>query len=600
MSAKNDLGLVPHWDLSNVYPELESKELKSAFKKIKAYLEKHHIDKSAEGAAVSDPKKLAGILEGALKLFNAAIRLGGTVEAYIYSFVSTDSYNALAKRLLSEYEQLDVRLQKQHTQFQGWMGTVADLLPEALKDSEEVKAHAFYLQETAEQSKYLMSSLEEQLAAELNLSGANAWGKLQGTVTSQLTVEFESDGETEKLPMPALINLRTHPDPEVRKRAYEAESAAWKGVEEPLAAALNGIKGTVNTLNRRRGREDALHSSIDQARIDRPTLEAMLGAMKDSFPTFRKYLKAKAKRLGKKKLPWWDLFAPTGELSRRFSFPEARDFIIEQFGNFSPDLATFAKRAFDNNWIDAEQRDGKRGGAFCMSVPAVDESRILCNFDGSLDLVFTIAHELGHGFHNDCLVGKTELQTITPMTLAETASIMCETIVFEAALAEAISPQERLAILEADLISDTQVIVDIYSRYLFEKEIFERRAEAELSADDFSEIMVRAQKATYGDGLDEEHLQKYMWTWKPHYYSANLSFYNYPYAFGLLFAIGLYAIYQDRGVDFVPDYKGLLASTGEANAADLAARFGIDIRSKDFWAASLGVIGNRIDMYLEL
>jgi oligoendopeptidase F len=237
-----------------------------------------------------------------------------------------------------------------------------------------------------------------------------------------------------------------------------------------------------------------------------------------------------------------------------------------------------------------------------MGVPGVKESRVLCNFDGSLDQVSTIAHELGHAFHNQCAyqAGKTELQQDTPMTLAETASIMCETIVMEAVLAQTTDPQEELAVLETRLIGDAQVIVDIYSRYLFEKEVFERRAEAELSADELCEIMERAQKATYGDGLDENHLHKYMWTWKPHYYFAGLSFYNFPYSFGLLFGTGLYAIYQQRGEAFVEDYQNLLASTGEAPAADLAARFGIDIRSRKFWEDSLGVIARKIDRYCEI
>jgi pepF/M3 family oligoendopeptidase len=495
-----------------------------------------------------------------------------------------------------------VKLDQVEIKTRAWIGSVASRLPELLGLDKSVQAHSFYLKEAAEQSKYLMSPAEETLASELNLSGGNAWSKLQGTVTSQLSVDFELNGKVQKLPMPALINMRSHPDEDVRRRGYEAENKAWDTVKEPLAAAMNGIKGEVSTLNRHRGRKDALHSAIDIARIDRATLEAMLEAMHDSFPMFRRYFKAKAARLGTEKLPWWNLYAPIGESKTSFKFEEARDFILNHFGGFSPDLKSFAERAFAHNWIDAEQRDGKRGGAFCMDVPGVGESRILCNFDGSLDQVSTLAHELGHGFHNDCMVkaGKTELQKITPMTLAETASIMCETIVTSAALKLAKSPQDELAILETQLIGDSQVIVDIYSRYLFEKEVFERREKSELSADELCEIMEKAQKATFGDGLDERYLQKWMWTWKPHYYSSGLSFYNFPYAFGLLFATGLYAIYQQRGPSFVDDYKNLLASTGEGSAAELAARFGIDLRTKAFWQGSLKIIESRVDRYCEI
>jgi len=592
----------PRWDLSNVYPGLESKEFKAAIAQVEqqiAEMETFFAEKIAVTGSETDSAELAKIAGEMIERFNQLAELAWTVNAYISSFVTTDSFNQLAKKLDSEFDMLMVRVQKLGVQSQAWVGKIASKIPEVVKLSAEAAAHAFYLRETAEQSKYLMSQAEEALAAELALSSSNLWSKLQGTVTSQMTVDFELDGKTQKLPMPALINLRSHPDADVRRRAYEAEMAAWEAIKEPLAAAMNGIKGTVNTLNRHRGRTDAVHSSIDAARIDRPTLEAMLSAMEDSFPMFRRYFLAKAKKLGKDKLAWYDLFAPMGKTDTVYSWEQAREFILTNFAGFAPELEALARRAFDNHWIDAEMRSGKRGGAFCMGLEAVKESRILCNFDGSLDQVSTIAHELGHAFHNECAfaAGKTVLQQDTPMTLAETASIMCETIISQAVLAQAGSDEERLAILEIALNNASQVIVDIYSRYLFEKEVFERREKSELSAEDLSEIMERAQRATYGEGLDEKLLHKYMWTWKPHYYYAGLSFYNYPYAFGLLFGTGLYAIYQQKGAAFVPDYINLLASTGEATAADLAARFGIDIRTKKFWADSLAIIGKQIEQY---
>jgi len=537
-----------------------------------------------------------------LEHLNALYLLVNKLRSYIHSFISTDSFNMDAKRIYSEFEMLLVCMRVHEVTLNRWVGSLSEMLPDIIALNPVCRAHSFYLSKTAEQSKYLMSDAEESLAAELSLSGASAWNKLQGTVTSQLTVEIELDDEIKALAMPALINLRSHPDEEVRKRAYIIEIASWKKNREPLASALNGIKGTVNTINRHRRREDALHAALDSARIDRQTLQVLLDAMADSFPDFRRYFIAKASRLGKEKLAWWDLFAPLGKTTNNFSYTQARTFILEQFGKFSQDLETFARRAFEHNWVDAEQRVGKRGGAFCMAIPGVNESRVLCNFDGSLDQVFTIAHELGHAYHNECRfrAGKTELQRITPMTLAETASIFCETIMNEAILQQVTNPEEELAILEQSLIGDAQVVVDIYSRYLFEKEVFQRREKAELSADELCEIMERAQKSTYGDGLDERYLHKYMWTWKPHYYYPGLSFYNFPYTFGMLFGTGLYAIYQDRGESFIPDYIDLLAGTGEATPGELAARFDIDIRKQDFWEGSLGLIRQRIDRYCNL
>ena len=595
----------PRWDLTNVYPSLESDEFKAAvdeFKKQAADIGDYFVEVVQKTDVNTPPDQLSPIVSEVVDRFNAAYELSGKIAPYIYSFVSTNSRDKLAARADSEFERAYLPIQNLYVQLKGWLGKIAPALDKTFEHGASAKAHAFMLKEAADQSKYLMSESEEALAAELSLSGGNAWNKLRSKTVSQVTVDFELDGEMQKLPAPALINLRTHADEDVRRRGYEAENKAWASVEETLAACLNGVKGEVITLNKRRGREDALHASLEGARIDRDTLNAMLGAMKDSFPMFQRYFNHKAKLIGKEKLAWWDLYAPVGKTDTRYTYEEARDFILDAFEKFSPELRSFSERAFDNNWIDAEMREGKSSNGFCMGVAGVKESRIFINFDGSQDQLSTIAHELGHAFHNECAwqFGKTPLQKITPMTLAETASTFCETIVTEAVLEQVTDPQEELAILESVLNGAAGVVVDIYSRFLFEKEVFERREKAELSVDEINEIMERSQKAAYGDGLDERYLQKYMWTWKPHYYYIERSFYNYPYAFGLLFATGLYAIYKQRGTEFVDEYKALLASTGEATAADLAARFGIDITTRKFWEDSLAIIGKQVDRYCEL
>ena len=595
----------PRWDLTNVYPSLESDEFKAAvdkFKKRAADIGDYFVEVVQKADVITPPEQLGPIVSEVVDRFNSVYDLAGTINPYITSFTTTDSRNKLAARIESEFEQAYLPLRNLYVQFQGWLGEIAPALDKSFEHGASAKAHAFMLKEAADQSKYLMSESEETLAAELSLSGGNAFSKLRSKTVSQVTVDFELDGEMQKMPAPALINLRTHADEDVRRRGYEAENKAWKSVEETLAACLNGVKGEVITLNKRRGREDALHSSLEAARIDRDTLNAMLGAMEASFPMFRRYFKHKAKLIGKERLAWWDIFAPVGKVDTRYTYGEARDFILDAFEKFSPELSTFAKRAFDHNWIDAEMREGKSSNGFCMGVDGAKESRIFINFDGSQNQLSTIAHELGHAFHNECAwqFDKTPLQQITPVTLAETASTFCETIVTEAVLEQVTDPQEELAILEGQLNKAAETNVDIYSRFLFEKEIFERREKAELSADEINEIMERSQKAAYDDGLDEHYLQKYMWTWKPHYYYTDLSFYNYPYAFGLLFSTGLYAIYKQRGTEFVDEYKSLLASTGEANATDLAARFGIDITTRKFWEDSLAIIGKQVDRYCEL
>jgi pepF/M3 family oligoendopeptidase len=492
-----------------------------------------------------------------------------------------------------------VRFRKVYVPFEAWVGSLAPVLDELATRGPTVREHRQALQDIADESRFMMSIELEALAAELVMSGGGIMRKLHERVTSQLKMPFERDGKVEDLPMTVIRNLANDPDEDVRRRAYEAELEGWERIREPVAFALNCVKGTAITLARRRGYEDVLHWTLEADRMDHATLDALMGAMRDAFPSFRRYFANKAGRLGKKRMAWWDLFAPVGSVELKYTWSETVSFVLEQFATFSGDLADFAKRAFDRHWIDAEPRDGKIGGAFHMSVAKVEESRILCNFDGSFDQLSTIAHELGHGFHSYSQNGLPMLRRGSSGGLAETASIFCETIVTNAAI-DAADPASQLGILENQLMNAAQVIVDISSRFIFESEVVKRRAESELSADDFCEMMLDAQRQTYGDGLDQDYLHPYMWLLKPHYYEHSYNFYNFPYAFGLLFGLGVYAIYEREGSAFVPRYKELLRSTGEGKAADLAARYGIDLRSKQFWADSIKVLEAQIDRYCAL
>jgi oligoendopeptidase F len=317
-----------------------------------------------------------------------------------------------------------------------------------------------------------------------------------------------------------------------------------------------------------------------------------------SFPAFRRYLRTKARLLGHgdKGLPWWDLFAPVGDAeTNAVTWEQAVDHVERAFASYSPNLAALARRAFAERWVDAEAHDGKRGGAFCMPVRG-DERRVLLNFSGTFDGVSTLAHELGHAYHNTNLADRTPLQRQTPMALAETASIFCETILVQAGLAASEgNPAARLALLDTDLTGAAQVVIDIHSRFLFEKRVFETRADHTLSVSELNDFMTDAQLATYGEGLDPDALHPYMWAVKPHYYG--MAYYNWPYTFGLLFGIGLYASYLAEPDRFRLGYDDLLSATGLGNAAELAARFGIDIRDEAFWTASLDVLRGRIDDY---
>ena len=599
---------LPRWDMTPVFPSLESSEFAQGFSdvvrqidELGAFFDAEHIggQNDATEAAPSDERTIRR-LESAIERLNATIQSYRTLSAYISAFVTTNTRDALAQARYSELQRHSVRLSQLNTRFTAWVGTLD--VEALIAQSGMAREHAFALRKAKTSATHLMSPAEEALSAELNLTGGAAWGKLHGNVTSQLGVPLEIDGEMRETPMSVVRTLAFEADRDVRRRAYEAELAGWERVSVPLAAALNSIKGQVNVVTARRGWATPLDAALFDAHIDEPTLDAMLGAAREYFPVFRRYLKAKAHALGLQQLTWYDLFAPVAEGNKAWSYEEANRFIVEQFGMFTPRLSAFAARAFRENWIDAEPRPGKQDGAYCMWVQK-DESRVFANYKPAFGGMSTLAHELGHGYHNMLLAGRTMLQRDTPMTLAETASIFCETIVRNAALAEAERDNDttsQIEILEASLQGSCQVVVDITSRFLLEQGVFEKRRERELSVDELNALMLDAQRQTYGDGLDADALHPYMWAMKPHYYSAGRSYYNFPYMFGLLFGLGLYARYQQEGDSFTARYDDLLASTGLDDAATLAQRFGIDIRDGAFWRASLDLIRAAVERFEKL
>src|SRR6056297_2805925 len=451
-----------------------------------------------------------------------------------------------------------------------------------------------------EKSEYLLSKNEEEIIAEMKQTGSSAWAKLQEKLTSTLQVTIEVEGETKELPLPVVRNLAYKKDPEIRKKAYQAELDSYKKIEKGVAAALNGIKGEVVTINQRRGYSSPLEEALINSRLNKETLQALLEAIEDKLYIFRDFYKTKAKILGHKNgLPFYDLFAPLGEIEMEFSYQEARDFIISNIKEFSPDMADLYLTAFQNNWIDAEPRNGKRGGAFCYNIHPIKESRILSNFTGVFSDVTTLAHELGHAYHGHCLEEESILNSDYPMPLAETASIFSERIVTEAALEKG-DKDQVFSILENFISSSGQVIVDIYSRFTFEKNLFEQRNDSSLSTEELKELMIDAQKKAYGDGLDHEYLHPYMWLNKPHYYSAGNNYYNFPYAFGLLFGLGVYALSKKSDDDFMVKYNNLLKATGKNKIKEVAKMVDIDVQSKVFWLSSLKVIEKNIERFNEL
>lgn len=592
---------LPHWDLSNIYSGLESDDYESDIKKLEkmlgdvlAFYDANNIRRLTDTPAAS--AEIAETLETVIARESELRLLATNLDHYVYCHYATDSRDPIASREYSRNDKLQAEWAKLGQRQRAWIGSLESILDELCALRPGLEQYRFFCHLCVRASRFMMSEELEALAAELSLDGAQAFSKLQSTLTSQLRVSMQRNGQNREYPISVVRNLCTDADPAVREAAYHAELKGWESIAPAVGASLNAIKGSSLTLARRRGRDSVVAAAAEANRIDEQTLDAMMSSIRESFPVFRRYLKSKAKRIGKETLAWWDLFAPVGSSDMHFSWGQARDFLADKFGEFSDELREFACHAIDQGWVDAEPREGKNGGGFCIGIPGNEESRVLVNFDGGLDQLFTLAHELGHAYHNHCQRGLNVVSKGSPSTLAETASIFCETLVCEATLASA-NAETQLSILESQVSGATQVCLDISSRFLFENAVFEKRGDATLSSDELCDLMRWAQKETYADSVDPSTYHPYMWVWKPHYYSPGSNFYNFPYAFGHLFGLGLYALYKEEGDSFIPRYKELLRNTDMDYAAPLAAKFGIDITTPDFWRKSLGMIEEQVARY---
>lgn len=469
---------------------------------------------------------------------------------------------------------------------------------QAVIDSDELlKEHEFYLNNIKESAKYTLSPEVENAISLYEISGSSAWSDLQSYLTATVPVEYEGGTTT----LSDIRNKAYDPDPAVRKSAYEAELKAYDRIKDGIAFSLNSIKMEVLSHCQLRGYESPLDETLKQAHMKKETLDALLGAMDEYLPKFWEYMKAKAKLLGYENgLPFYEMFAPLEGNDKVYTTQDAKDFLVELFSTFDQEETDMIARAFDESWIDFYPHEGKVGGAFCAEMPTIKESRILTNYDGTLGDIVTLAHELGHAFHNHCLRDNSILNLDVSMPVAETASTFNEVVAMNAAIKAETDPIARRALIESQLSDANQIICDIYSRYLFETAVFENREKEFMFADQLCEIMLEAQKKAYGDGLDHSCLHPYMWACKSHYYSGNLSFYNFPYAFGGLFSRGLYAKYLEEGPSFVPLYKKLLKATGTTTVEGAAAVAGIDLTDKNFWRASLQILADEIDEFIEL
>ncbi|MEN8160574.1 MAG: M3 family oligoendopeptidase [Myxococcota bacterium] len=514
---------------------------------------------------------------------------------------AADARDAVVQRETASASAATAELEKVFVSVRAAVRDVEDGAFEALLDDEHLRPCRYFLERLRQRARLSMDRDQEALAAELAVTGIGAWGRLYDTVSGKLTFELAVPGRApERLPVAATRSLLEHPDPVTRRAALEGANAAWERVSDTLAACLNAIAGTRHTLYARRGVGHFLEPAAFDSGIATSTLDAMLSTVRERFGVGRRYLRGKARCYGQERLGFQDLLAPLpSEPAGAISWDAAREQVAAAFRELSGELADFAEHAFARRWIDYRPRDGKRPGGFCSSSSVIGESRIFMTYRDTLGDVSTLAHELGHAFHSWVMRDMRPWSRRYPMTLAETASTFAEQLVTDAVLAREDVPAEaRATMLDARAQDGATFLLNIPTRFDFERAFYEERREGEVGVDRLKELMLDAQRAVYGDALDPEQLDPWFWASKLHFYISGLSFYNFPYTFGYLFSMGLFARARREGPDFVPRYEALLRETGSATAEEVARNaLGIELGGPEFWNESIDLVEAAVDRF---
>lgn len=589
----------PRWDLESIFPGLDSSERTDSLRGISDAIAE--LDARLTLAESLDRENLAEVipaLEQALEYHDAVLGLSKPHRNYLICLADDDIRNTAAQQALSELDLILSRHVVLVSRLTAWIGSLD--VAAIVEASEGARDHEFLLCNAHEQAVHLMHPLQEEIAAELNLAGGIAWEQMYVAIWNQMETTIEhDDGHQETIPVSELGKYYVDTDRDARRRAGEAETAAYRHWEAPLTAALNGVKGFQLALARRRGWGSVLDLTLSDNHIDRATLDAMHGAAVKIFPDFRRFMLAKAGLLGLDRMASWDFRAPVVEVPAGWPWERAFRFVVEQFATYSPELENLAKQAIEKRWIDVAPRAGKGDGGYSAAVGGGD-SRILLNFVPGFDWTSVLAHELGHAYHNRVRGRRNPWSRYTtPLVLAETASTFCERIVCKGALQDA-PEDERLEILSISLTDATIMIPGVYRSYLFEQQVFDRRSKGNLTAEEFEQISAKTRRSVFLDAIDYHPDDTHSWASTIHYYLEARPFYSYPYMFGLLFSLGLFARYEADPDSFRPAFDDFLTHTGDADAATLAARFDVDIRREQFWESSLDLIRRDIDTFVDL
>jgi oligoendopeptidase F len=590
------------WDLDSIFPggshspQLEQRlnELKKQSNDYHQLIDQWIPEKDSNYQELLKILSLQGIISNGFAQCNS----------FINALSSADTADKKAKTLSGDLYALLPAIQLAETIFTKKLTNISDTEWQHLLSLENVKNIAFRLNEIRRDGKKLLSEQEEHIINTLSLDGLNAWSSHYDTIVASVSIPFKEKDQTTTLLSAgqAFNRMMSDPDQAVRAELFSAWENVWKEKSPLLADTLNHLDGFRLSQYHLHGVTDFLEEPLNYNRMQKETLDVMWATIQKNKQPFIDYLTRKAQLFGKEKMDWQDQDAPIvlGDLKEKsFSFDEAASFILENFEKFSPKMAAFSKKAFEKSWIEAEDRPGKRPGGYCTELPETEESRIFMTFGNSINEVATLAHELGHAFHSSVMWDLPVLDREYAMNVAETASTFAELIVADATLKEAETPEEKINLLDTKMQNAIAMFMNIHARFIFETSFYEARKNGLLSEDEITDLMLEAQKQSYQDSLGTYH--PHFWASKLHFFIDDVPFYNFPYTFGYLFSMGIYAYANQQGSDFEDQYIALLRDTASMTSEDLAKKhLGVDLTQPDFWQAGIDQVIKDVDEFMAL
>ena len=576
------------WDLERYFPEFDGPMMR-AFK--------DEVDQDIERLKTSS-SELTAFSGKTLYQWEALILIAedvysrlGHLSSYLGCLEAADAHNEAVS--LSR-----AALVRQYAAFEKFEIDVLGVFKRAPKavfgvfcERPNLREIAYYLKRLREKARTTMSRKEEALASDLNVDGLSAWGRLYDKVTGKLEFDFiAKNGQKERRPISQWRSLMSDPDRDIGRSAFEGGNRAWQQIEDVCAAALNAIAGTRLTLNSHRRVAHFIDRALFQAAIRRETLEAMYAAIFQNLDTARDILRVKARFFDRKGLWFFEREAPLPlPESTPIGWRPATEMVSRAFAAAYPGLADYFRRMLKDRWIESEARSGKRPGAFCTGSSVIEEQRVFMTFNGTLGNVTTLAHEVGHAWHAHLLQGTRPFNRRYPMTLAETASIFAEHILMEGLTRDpSIGEQQKLRLLDTELTDAAVFLLDITTRYTFEKAFYEERQEGEVAVSRLKTLMTEAQRAIYGEALLPDGADPYFWASKLHFYITDTTFYNFPYTFGYLLARSLIDRYHKEGQDFLPKYEAFLRLSGVETVENVGKRaLNVDFTKPTFWQTAV-------------